>query len=155
MNQKFLRSVGAAAAIVGALAWIAAVVAGAIYSFKSGHDPKFLTSDGMKFFMPGLTALVGGVVAAAFGLPQPDDSRTDRNVNSLAKVLAAKPTTVSTVSGVSRTVAEGYVVAYLLFGAVAALTWIINGGDTLDYVRTLASAWGGLFLGIAQGFFRS
>jgi hypothetical protein len=156
VDEHFRRTVGAAVAIAGALLWIAAVVVGSIFSFDSGDVPSFLTSDGMKYFVPGLTALVGGVVAGAFGLPQPAGSnRAERNLRSLSNVLSANPTDRKVGEGaLKRTVAEGYVVAYLLFGFLAAVTWIVNGGDTLDYVRALASAWVGLFLGIAQGFFR-
>ena len=45
--------------------------------------------------------------------------------------------------------------AYLLFGLAAAATWILKQGDTLDFVRSLATAWGGLFLAIAHAFFRT
>lgn len=51
--------------------------------------------------------------------------------------------------------AKAYIVVYLLVGLAAALTWIIKGDAAIEYLRTLATAWGGMFLGIGQGFFRA
>jgi uncharacterized membrane protein len=159
MDDSFRRLVTAVVAGVALVAWAAAVVAGVIYSFKSGDDPDFIGGDGMKFFMPGLTALVGGVVAAAFGIEAAGETRTDRNLTALGSVLTGTPAATSSAEATPvprrQLLGRWYIGVYLAFGLAAAVTWIINGGDTVEYVRTLASAWGGLFLGIAQAAFRN
>jgi hypothetical protein len=149
-DPEFIRMVRAGAAVLLGVAWGLAVAIGVVYSFVGGGDPKWIGSDGMTYFMPGLTALVGGVVATAFGVPTPKDTPpgpTER----LSNLVAGEP--VGRADGIRRWVGRGYILVYLLLGALAAFTWVVKGGDTVNFVRTLAPAWGGLILPIAASFF--
>jgi len=146
-NDGFLRGVMAVAAIVLGLAWVAIVACGILFSFKSGTDPSWVTSEGMKYFVPGLTALIGGVVATAFGIAAKDP-------NNGASERVAGVVKGQGFGGADTQVWIGrfYITAYLLLGAAAAVTWVFAGGDTIDFIRTLAPAWGGLALAIATAY---
>jgi hypothetical protein len=149
-DPQFIRAVRAGVAVLLGLAWGLAVLVGLWFSFKGGSDPKWIGGDGMTYFMPGLTALVGGVVATAFGVPSPKDQTpgpTERLSNLVAGQLVSKS------DGIRRWVGRSYILLYLILGALAAFTWAIKGGDTVMFVRTLAPAWGGLVLPIAASFF--
>ena len=160
LSGPFIRLVSAALALLAVVAWAIFAVAGVICSFKSGHNPSWLTGDAAKFVLPGLTALVGGVVAVGFGVNPPTTdrgNRTKHNVGSLAKVLTAQPVRAHDppVGSSQRILASTYVVVYMLLGLAAVVTWVIKGGATLDFVRTLASAWAGLALTIVGAFMRT
>ncbi len=130
-------------ALAAAIAWAVAVGAG-VFLNATDKDAGFLDSEAMKYVMPGLTALVGGVVAAAFGLAKSDKS--DDNMASLART--ATPGANRAHDGI----AIAYISLYLLLGLAAAVIWAVKQGDTFEFLRTLAAAWVGLFLGIAQGY---
>ncbi|MEA2308817.1 MAG: hypothetical protein QOG86_1576 [Thermoleophilaceae bacterium] len=163
LSGPFVRAVSAVVALVLLLGWVVLVAIGVIYSWKSGDDPSWITGDGLKLFLPGLTALVGGVIAVAFGVKPPPAGgggaadRTAKNIGALANVLAAKPLTdpEPPSDATQSAVAKAYVVAYLLAGFAAAVTWVVNGDDALEFVKTLASAWGGLVIAIAGAFLRT
>lgn len=57
-------------AVLLGVAWAAVVLIGIWLSFESGEGPGWVSGDGVKYFMPSLTALIGGVVATAFGVAQ-------------------------------------------------------------------------------------
>jgi hypothetical protein len=102
----------------------------------------------LKYFLPGLTTLVGGVVATAFGVAQ--SPNTPAATERLSNLVEGK----TLGSGNARKwIGRGYILAYLILGAVAAFTWAVKGGDSVEYIRTLAPAWGGLVLPIATSFF--
>jgi hypothetical protein len=164
-DPAFIRLVRAAIAVLLGIAWAIAVILGVVFSFKGGVQPKWITSDGMTYFIPGLTALVGGVVATAFGIPTTDTDGpgpTDRLSNlvsgqpvSEAPDQAPPPENGDRKLKISarQWIGRGYIVIYLSLGALAALTWVIKGADTVMFVRTLAPAWGGLVLPIGASFF--
>ncbi|MGN6257283.1 MAG: hypothetical protein ACTHN3_05975 [Solirubrobacterales bacterium] len=130
------------------VAWAAIVVIGIVYSFKSGDDPSWLNGDGMKYFMPGLTSLLGGVVATAFGVAQ--SPNTPPATVSIANVVQAR---ALGSPNPKIWIGRGYILGYLCLGAAAAVTWALKGGDAVEYIRTLAPAWGGLVLPIGTSFF--
>jgi hypothetical protein len=147
-DEAFIRGVRAGVAILLGLAWVVVVVIGIVYSFKSGDDPSWLNGDGMKYFVPGLTTLVGGVVATAFGVAQNSDApAATTRLSNLVQGRGLDDPQARIWIG------RGYILAYLILGAIAALTWAVKGGDTTEYIRTLAPAWGGLVLPIATSFF--
>jgi hypothetical protein len=160
LTPGFIKKFSAAAALVAILLYAAGVVVGIWFSWKSGDDPDWLTDEAMLYVVTGLSALVGGVVAAAFGVeppepepepdPAPEPSRTDRNLLALGAVLSADTGEASAQSSL----AAVYVVVYFLLAAAAIVTWVLNAGDTLDFVRGLASAAVGLFLAIVRAFFQ-
>jgi hypothetical protein len=133
-DERFIQSMRALVAVLAGLIWVVLVVLGIAFSWASGDDPGFLSSDGLIYILPGLTALVGGVVAVAFRVEAPKAPQ---------KLAAGGPKWLGRL----------YIGAYLLLGLLALLTWIFKGGGTIEYVRTLASAWAGLFLLIASSNF--
>lgn len=149
-DAAFLRLVRAVTAVLLGIAWAIAIAVGVIFSFKSATDPEWLTSDGLTYFMPGLTALVGGVVAAAFGVPRPETDSPPGPTDRLSNVVEGKPVSDSVTR---QWVGRAYIVIYLFCGAAAALTWVVKGGDTVTFVKTLAPAWAGLALPIGASFF--
>jgi hypothetical protein len=133
-DERFIELMRALVAVLAGLIWVVLVVLGIAFSWASGDDPGFLNSDGLIYILPGLTALVGGVVAVAFRVEAPKAPH---------KLGAMGPEWLGRL----------YIGAYLLLGLLALLTWIFKGGGTIEYVRTLASAWAGLFLLIASSNF--
>lgn len=158
-NPKFIQLMRALIAALAGLVWVVLVAFGIVFSWVSGDDPHFISSDGLVFILPGLTALVGGVVAVAFGVPAPKAKSEDGQPSSSAQVQSILS---ATTKGSKRALKEGssellgqlYIAAYLILGFIAMVTWMIMGGDTIDYVRTLASAWVGLILPIATSNFQ-
>lgn len=150
-DEAFVRAVRAGVAVLLGLAWVAIVAIGVVFSFSSGEPPSWLEGDGLKYFIPGLTALLGGVVATAFGVAQSEDSppATVR----LGNLVQARGLNQKAPADARVWVGRGYVLAYLAMGAVAAFTWCVKGGDTVEFIRTLAPAWGGLVLPIGTSFF--
>ncbi|HEU4706445.1 MAG TPA: hypothetical protein VFS64_04595 [Solirubrobacterales bacterium] len=146
-DEPFIRGVRAGIAILLGLAWVVLVIIGIAYSFKSGDDPSWLGGDGMKYFMPGLTTLVGGVVATAFGVAQSPD-----NPPATARLANLVEARKLDAAAARKWIGRGYVLAYLVLGAAAAVTWAMKGGEAVEFIRTLAPAWGGLVLPISTSF---
>jgi hypothetical protein len=150
-DDTFLRGVRAGIAVLLGGAWAAVVLIGIWLSFESGEDPGWASGDGMKYFMPGLTALVGGVVATAFGVAQ--NSKAPSATARLTNLVQAANLDTNVAGSARIWIGRGYILIYLVLGAAAAFTWAVKGGDTVEYIRTLAPAWGGLVLPIATSFF--
>lgn len=157
-NPKFIQLMRALIAALAGLVWVVLVAFGIVFSWVSGDDPNFISSDGLVFILPGLTALVGGVVAVAFGVPAPKAESKDGPPSSSAQVQSILSATTKgserALKGASKWLGQLYIAAYVILGLIAMVTWMIMGGDTIDYVRTLASAWAGLILPIAASNFQ-
>lgn len=149
-DEVFLRAVRAGVAVLLCVAWVAIVVIGVVYSFGSGEPPSWVESDGLKYFIPGLTALLGGVVATVFGVTPTDNSPS--GTVRLGNLVEARSLDEKAPAGARIWVGRVYVLAYLVLGAVAAFTWCVKGGHTVEYISTLAPAWGGLVLPIGTSF---
>jgi hypothetical protein len=144
-SPEFRRAVSAICAVSALVFWAVILTLGVIYNFND-NQADFLTSDGLRYVMPGLTALIGGVVAGVFAVPVP-------TIQRLGNLLTAEgPRRSATSTKTAFAIAN--VVTYVIGGAVALASWIATGGDTVDFVRTIAAAWGGIWISIVTGYFK-
>lgn len=88
-----------------------------------------------------LSGLVGGIVAAAFGVSPPAGK-----LGGLANVSTAGLQAVQWIG-------LAYVVIYLLVGLVAVVTWIARPDLTSDLVKNLAVVTIGMIVPIVAGYF--
>jgi hypothetical protein len=143
-SSEFRRLISAGVAILALAFWAVIMILGVIHSYNE-HSSAFLTSEGLRYVMPGLTALVGGVLAAVFALPVP-------TVQRLGNLLTADgPRKQKT--NLKALIAGSYVIVYLVLGLLALATWIATGAHTVEFVRTVAAAAGGSLIAIATGYF--
>lgn len=96
----------------------------------------------------GISALVGGVVAAAFGAaPAPSPGTVP------SPTIFGPPSTPA-LERLGRAVASLYAVAYVLVGVAAVAVLAMRGSVAADHVSALASTFLGLALVIVGAFFR-
>lgn len=96
----------------------------------------------------GISALVGGVVAAAFGAtPAPSQG-------ALQPPTIFGPSSTPALARVGRLVASAYAVVYVVVGVAAVGVVAVRGTLVADHVSALASTFLGLALVIVGAFFR-
>jgi Na+-transporting methylmalonyl-CoA/oxaloacetate decarboxylase gamma subunit len=108
-----------------------------------GTSPKL--NDAFSYVSTAIAALVGGIVAVAFGLKQPPSSSKERLKNSLNGLRDL---------GVSQVLLVIYVVIYLVCGVVAIVTWVIRPPETPELVKNLAVTFVGMLIAITGAYFK-
>ena len=104
--------------------------------------------ESLLYVTTGVSALVGGVVAAAFGAaPAPSQG-------PLQPPTIFGPASTPALARVGRWVASAYAVAYVLVGVAAVAVVAVRGSLAADHVSALASTFLGLALVIVGAFFR-
>jgi hypothetical protein len=96
----------------------------------------------------GTTALVGGVVAAAFGA-----QTTTSAAEALSPTIFAEGTS-HVLERTGRMIGSAYAVTYVLVGTSAVVVWVVRQEQTVAHVEALASTFLGLALIIVAAFFR-
>jgi len=100
-----------------------------------------------------LTALVGGIVAAAFGISQSVDQRLPSKENKLQALGAL---THSAPMGNEKNRSKYgffYALAYILIGVTAVVLWIILEGDATQGIANMATSFLGMMVPIMASFF--
>jgi hypothetical protein len=160
LPPKIVRIFGAVFSVVALILYIGVSAVGILYSWRSG-DPSWITSEGTIFWTTGLASLVGGVVAVGFGVEPPPPPPTPpptppkppnqgpRPLRGLATIITGDPHWSKVW------IAVAYAAAYFGLGILAAVTWAVQQGETIDAVRGLASAFAGLFLAVVRAWFQN
>ena len=143
-SPEFRRLVTAGVAVSALAFWAVVLTLAIIYSFSESPSD-FLTSEGLRYVMPGLTGLIGALMAAVYALP---GSALQRLGNLLATDGPRKALTAN-----KRLAAVAFKVVYLLGGAMALATWIATGADTIEFVRTVAVVWGGTVVAMLVAYY--
>jgi hypothetical protein len=124
-----------------------------VITFLAEQIPEF--SEAYLYLCLGLLGLVGGVVAAGFGVEAltgdqgPALSRPKRKMNSLGSTVAP-----GAKIGLKNIVAIFYVISFILLGLLAIIVWVLKSDLTPDLIKNLACMSFGLFLAIAQSYFK-
>lgn len=95
---------------------------------RPGEDDPFT------YTATALAALVGSVVAIAFGLKPSGETKTEPDWVGRLIVI--------------------YAIVYIVFGVGAVVTWVLRQGCTPPLSKTLASTFLGLLVPIVANFFR-
>lgn len=148
-----IRGLTAALAVTAVLGFAAL----SIYAFvKTLQASKFAPSlnDSYLYVTAGLSSLVGGVVAVAFGQKPPAESRTEtlsrENIKSLTRTVTGRhPEGIQVGSVIGTT----YAITYFLFGLIAIVLWIIKQDLVADPVKALAATVLGMLIPIVRGYF--
>jgi hypothetical protein len=135
-------------AITLALLTLLAVVAyGALTAYSivavwRSAGPPAAPNDAFTYFATGLSGLVGGIVAAAFGVSLPT-----QKLRAITNISTAG-------AGSKQWIGAVYIAIYLVVGLAAGVTWVIHGNDlTSNTVKNLGSTFGGMLIPIVAGFF--
>ncbi|MGB3774404.1 MAG: hypothetical protein WA951_04035 [Leeuwenhoekiella sp.] len=100
-----------------------------------------------------LTALVGGIVAAAFGITQsknPSLPSKDQKLNALGALTRSPPPG----NDKNRTkYGFAYALAYILIGISAVIIWVILDSEASQGVATMATSFLGMMVPIVASFF--
>lgn len=100
-----------------------------------------------------LTALVGGIVAAAFGISQSADQKLPSKGNKLQALGAL---THSAPLGNEKNRSKYgffYALAYILMGVTAVVLWIILEADATQGIANMATSFLGMMVPIVASFF--
>jgi hypothetical protein len=113
----------------------------------------------LTYITSGLTGLVGGIVATAFGVKLPPtvksklNSIDNYNLKSLGRMVSASPNTP---------VEEGkgklgflYALAYIIIGVISIAIWIYLGDNTISEVSNMATTFFGMMIPIVASFFNN
>ena len=101
----------------------------------------------------GLTALVGGIVAAAFGISQSANQKLPSKGNKLQALGALTHSApLGTVKDKSK-YGFFYALAYIIMGITAVVLWIILEGDATQGITTMATSFLGMMIPIVASFF--
>ena len=149
----FMRSI--VASVLSVLALLAFAGIGIYYSVLAIRGQGLGgPGDVLTYLWNGIGALVGGFVAASFGLKLKgdDDPQNGTAVQRSIRSLGVTATTEK-VSQKSRAVIGGsYLAVYVVVGLVATVAWAVAQGNTPEIVRTLATTFIGLALPIVSTF---
>ena len=118
-------------------------------SLWTSTDGQGSGNSAVEYVSAALTGLVGGVVATAFGVKQPDP-----NVSAL-NTLAGFAIAASGRSTTKQWVGALYVGIYLLVGLLAVITWAVPGSDASGAVKITASTFIGMTTAIIASYFAS
>lgn len=142
---------------------LAAAVAFAVLSWDvmedvrdagNGQVPSY--GDWDLYLVTALSALVGGVVAVAFGQtppPKPPDPVTFGAIANENFEGVARSISFGKIAGAG--IGIVYVLVYFALGLAACIVWRANPNEVSQPVQNLALTFIGMVLPIAQGFFSS
>jgi hypothetical protein len=135
----------AALAILG---FAALSIYGFVETFKAHASPPTLNAAYL-YVMAALSALVGGIVAVAFGQKAPAPAPmplAQRNARALSSVITIGRDVGSIIGSV-------YAITYVVLGAAAVVVWIIKSNVVADPIKALAATFIGLAIPIIRGYF--
>lgn len=152
-----VRAITAVLAVVAVIAFVVLSVYSIVQTLQADTAPPDLSS-GILYVTAALTALVGGIVAVAFGviLPDPDPpappgptpALLTRNLRALTAV-----TTAQHRFDVGAVIGSLYAILYFLIGLIACFVWLFSQDTAADPVKALSSTFIGLLLPIVRGYF--
>ena len=111
------------------------------------------------YITSGLTGLVGGIVATAFGVKQPEDD--DANLNFMNnynfKSLGRMITTPSDDSVNNNKEKYGflYALSYIIIGVVSIIIWVWLEDNTIQAVSNMATTFFGMMIPIVAAYFNN
>lgn len=163
-NKKVLEVVVVIIALIG---YIAVSVYAFYEAFQSAGEEKFAFNTAIAYLASGLTGLVGGIVAVAFGVehdtPPNDgaknfrDKKPESRMSIKTKSLGSfSSTTKSDDNGKSGKEKIGmfYAIAYILIGVAAIVIWVMLDAETSQSVKNMATTFVGLLIPIVVAYFK-
>lgn len=112
------------AAFVGIFGWT-------VFRSPTGEGP---ANEALAYVWTTVSVLVGGVVAVAYGQPEPNKPLLVRFVPELITLV--------------------YAWAYMIVGIAAVITWLIYGEKTVLLIENAATTWLGLVVPIVSAFLK-
>ncbi|HEV2123015.1 MAG TPA: hypothetical protein VGW38_09610 [Chloroflexota bacterium] len=147
-----IRGLTAFLAVVALLGFVTIAITGIVATINAeGEAPTFNAS--LLYVASAVGALVGGVVAVAFGQKPPPDPKP--NPSLLTLNLSALTTTTTAKASAGQLIGGAYAVLYVLLGVAAVIIWVIYQDQTAEHVKALASTFMGLVVPIVRSFFAS
>jgi H+/Cl- antiporter ClcA len=135
LPPMFLKIFSSACAVI-VVACFAALFVYPIYGAWHEHPPVY--NEPVSYVASTMAVLVGGIVAAAFGVQLPQ------------RISRARGTTVKSAVAVLTVI---YVIVYVLFGVAALITWTVNTNTTPTFVKNLGTSFLALLIPIVGTFF--
>jgi hypothetical protein len=162
-NQIFLIKIVVVLALLGYLA-------SSIYMFhfaltldveKGVSAAQFLkdSNPAIMYITSGLTGLVGGIVATAFGVKEtnntpPNAAPANQKLRRLSSyVFTPTPVDDAGVNNNNGLYGTLYSLAYIVVGTASAVIWIILGKDTIPSVAFMATTFFGMLIPIVAAYF--
>lgn len=138
--SKVLSVIVAILALVAVLAYGVVGVISIVDVFRATSGPP-VPGEPVTYVFTALSGLVGGIVAAAFGVSPPS-----RKLDGLANVSTGGLQAVQWIG-------LAYVLIYLIVGVGAIVAWMMCGDLTSDLVKNLAVVTIGMVIPIVAGYF--
>jgi hypothetical protein len=145
-HTHVIRALSAWLAVAVLVGFVVLAAVGMADSFSERNDPRLDAE--LVHLMTGITALVGGVVAAAFG------AQTTTSASEALTPTIFGEDTSHVLERTGRMIGSAYAVTYVLVGTSAVVVWIVRQEKTVAHVEALASTFLGLALIIVAAFFR-
>jgi hypothetical protein len=139
VTPRFLAVVVAGLATLSAIAFGVLAAWAIVDVWQAKVEPQ--PTEAFTYIETGLAGLVGGIVAAAFGVSVPTEK-----VAGLSNLSTAGASERQWIGG-------AYVMIYLLVGLAAAATWLVNSDVTSTVVKNLGSTFVGMVIPIVAGYF--
>lgn len=161
-NRKLLEVMIVILAIFG---YVAVSVYIFYEAFQLSKDPQYETNTAIAYIASGLTGLVGGIVAVAFGVEQdipPNDPLIKVVDHSSPKRMAMKTKSLGSLSSPNPSNGNNhrekigmiYTVAYILIGLAAIIIWVFLDEKASQSVKNMATTFLGLVLPIVIAYFK-
>ncbi len=129
------------------------------FELKGQENPE--TSPALMYIASALTGLVGGIVAAAFGVKTKDDGVGAMN-NAESKALSGRLKMQrvgefamgANEDKLKERLGNLYAWAYILVGIASIVIWAILSADATQSITTNATTFIGMMLAIVSAFFK-
>ncbi|SNR17685.1 hypothetical protein [Tenacibaculum jejuense] len=146
--------------IVALLGYIVSSVLLFIEAFEVKENNELKANPALMYIASALTGLVGGIVAAAFGVKSNDDTENENLEN---KPKSSGNTKMKRMGEFAMTASDEklkeklgnlYAWAYILIGLASIVVWAILNTDATQSITNAATTFVGMMLAIVGAFFK-
>jgi hypothetical protein len=123
------------------------------FELKGQENPK--TNPALMYLASALTGLVGGIVAAAFGVKtNPDDASASASSGKIKMQRVGEFAMGANEEKLKEKLGTLYAWAYILVGTASIVIWAILSTDATQSITTNATTFIGMMLAIVSAFFK-
>jgi len=142
--------------IVGAtlIGFIACAIYVFWYAFDNPQPNTDITKGSLKHILSGLTGLIGGFVAASFGITSKGTEESKNSNRTLKLMNLGSFVTDNTNPKKQEILGFIFALSYIIIGITSIVIWVILDDKTIQSVSKMATTFFGISIPIVAGFLK-